>query len=338
VILLTEYHAGSIRRSASSIGSQQYRHPDEVGISVLAKKRACLLQFPHGCSIIGVILCRPYYFYLLEDTMSTVWYLLRSFFTHKDFLPPANELAGSLFTPLHFGFAAVLLVLLIVLAIRMSKWSERRIRVGFAVLWGVLVCLEAAKILWETYSGAQVRLEVGGILPLYPCSIFLFAMPFAVFGRGKLRYMGCGYVCSLGFLGAAINFFYPANVLSNYSCISFAGFHTFFYHGSMLFCALVMLLSGYHSYKQARTAWDLLLPAIPALAVSIPANLVNFSKIGSDYMFFKLNSFFMAPLGAITPDGLSVVLVYLIYLLIHALPYLPFYIQNKRKSSPQKAG
>ena len=263
--------------------------------------------------------------------MSDFIFLIQNFFTHKDFLPPANELAGTLFTPLHLVTAAILLVLIIFLALRLGKGSERQIRTVFTVIWAFAVVLEVTKILWESFSGAEVNLEVGGVLPLYPCSIFMYAMPLAIFGKGWVRYMGCGYVCSLGFLGGAINFVYPANVLSNYSCISFAGFHTLFYHGAIVFCAIVMIRSGYHSYKRATRAWHLLIPAVPALAVSVVANLVNFSKIGSDYMFFKLNSFFFAPIGAATADWFSVVLVYLIYLLIHALPYLPFFIRNKRK-------
>lgn len=258
--------------------------------------------------------------------------LLRNFFTHKDFLPPAEQIAGTLFTPLHIALAAVLLGIVVFAALRLSKKGERTIRTCLAVLWGLLVLLEPTKILWETYSGATVSFEWGGILPLYPCSIFLYAMPFAIFGRDKLRYMGCGYICTLGLLGGAINFLYPANILNNYSCISFAGFHTFFYHGSIVFCALVMLLSDYHSYRRADKPSDLLLPAVPALSVSVIANLVNFSKVGSDYMFFKLNSFFFAPIGAATPDWFSVLLVYAIYFLIHALPYLPSYLA-KRKTS-----
>ena len=63
------------------------------------------------------------------------------------------------------------------------------------------------------------------------------------------------------------------------------------------------------------------------------ANGVNFSPIGADYMFFKLNSFFFAPLGRATPDWLSVILVYGIYLLIHALPDLPFSAMNRNKEA-----
>ncbi len=266
--------------------------------------------------------------------MSDLIFLFKNFFTHKDFLPPADRLAGTLFTPLHLVFSALLLTAVIGLGLSLAKKSERTVRTAFFVIWITMVCFEIAKIIWESVSGATVNFEAGGILPLYPCSIFMYAMPFAIFGKGWVRYMGCGYTCSLGLLGGAINFLYPANVLGRYSCISFAGFHTFLYHGAIVFCALVMLRSGYHSYTRATRPWHLLIPAIPALAVSVVANAVNFSPIGSDYMFFKLNSFFFAPIGAATPDWLSVILVYLIYLLIHALPYLPSYVSKARARIP----
>ena len=264
--------------------------------------------------------------------MHSLTELLKNFFTHKDFLPPAKDIAGTMFTPLHIIFAVILLGIVIFTGLYLSKKSEKTIRTVFAVIWATVACLEIIKILWETYTGATVNFECGGILPLYPCSIFMYAMPLAIWGKGVVRYMGCGYVCTLGLLGGSINFVYPANILGNYSCISFAGFHTFLYHGAIVFCALVMLKSGYHSYKKVTYARELLLPAIPALCVSVAANAVNFSKVGSDYMFFRLNSFFFAPIGAATPDWLSVIIVYILYLIIHSIPYLPFYIKNSRKS------
>ena len=146
--------------------------------------------------------------------------------------------------------------------------------------------------------------------------------------QGELRRAGCGYLCTLGLLGGTINFVYPATILGNYSCISFAGFHTFFYHGAIVFSALVVLLSGYHSYGGVTKWWQLLVPSIPFLALSVVANVVNFSPIGSDYMFFKLNSFIFAPIGAALPDIATVALVYFAYLLVHALQYLPSYVKN----------
>ncbi len=254
--------------------------------------------------------------------------LFQSFFTHKDFLPSADKLPGTLFTPLHLCFAACLLTLVLLLGLYIGKKSERTIRIFFTAVWILMLVLEPTKILWETFTGSSVSFEAAGILPLYPCSIFMYAMPFAIWGKGKVRFAACGYACSLGLLGAAINFVYPANILSNYSCLSFAGFHTFFYHGSMLLCAIIMLRSGYHSYRSITSPLYLLLPSIPFLCVSVPANAVNFSPIHADYMFFRLDSFIFAPLGRATPDWLAVIAVYAVYLIIHALPYLPSYFAN----------
>ena len=149
--------------------------------------------------------------------------LLSYFFTHKDYLPPANELPGTMFTPLHFAFAAVLLAIVIFSAIFVSKRNERTIQTVMCAVWLFVTVGEAIKIVWESTTGEVVALPLGSLLPLYPCSIFIYAMPLAIFGKGVVRKMGCGYVCTLGFLGGAINFVYPATVLGDYSCFSLAG-------------------------------------------------------------------------------------------------------------------
>ena len=68
--------------------------------------------------------------------------LLPNFFTHKDFLPPADTIPGTLFTPLHIVFAAIFLVVVITMAIVISRKSEKTVRTVMAVLWGTVVVLE----------------------------------------------------------------------------------------------------------------------------------------------------------------------------------------------------
>ena len=263
--------------------------------------------------------------------------LLDNFFTHKDFLPAAKNIPGTLFTPLHFAFAAVLLCGVIALALFFSKRSERARRTLFFVLWVLLVVFEASKIIWESFTGKTVGIELRGVLPLYPCSIFMYALPLCIFGHGNVHRAGCGYICTLGLLGGAINFVYPANILSRYSCLSFAGLHTFFYHGAIVMCAMILLLSRDHSFRGVTKWQQLLLPMLPMLCVSVVANAVNFSPIDADYMFFKLESFIFAPLGRALPDVATVALVYFAYLLIHTVPYLPSYIANRRKEKQSAA-
>ncbi len=255
--------------------------------------------------------------------------LLRNFFTHKDFLPPAEEWPGTLFSPLQIGFCALVAVFLAFACLRCAKKREGYRKKVYFLLWLVMLVTEPIISVYDCCAGERVFLDWAGVLPLWPCSIFLYAAPFAIFGRGRVQQAAGGYICTLGLLGGLVNFVYPANYLSAYSCISFAGFRTIFYHGSMVFTAVTMLLSGEHDFTHAARWQDLLLPATPALLTSIPANLVNFTIPGCDYMFFKLESFFFAPIGRATPDWLSVLVVYGLYLLLHALPYLPCYWKNR---------
>lgn len=264
--------------------------------------------------------------------MWTIGEVLRNFFTHRDHLPEAGLLPGTLFTPLHIVFALVCVGLVALACWRLHKKPEKTIRRVFTVLWAAITVLEVLKIIWETVSGSVVEFNWVGILPLYPCSVFMYAMPFAIWGKGKVRESACGYVCSLGLVGGLVNFVYPANILSSYSCLSFAGMHTFFYHGTIVLCALTMVLSGYHKLTGIMRFRQLLQPAVPFLIVSVVANLVNFSPINADYMFFKLESFIFAPIGAALPSWATVTITYLAYLLIHALPYLPSYFANRRKA------
>ncbi len=251
-------------------------------------------------------------------------YLIRNFFTHKDYLAPASEIPGTLFTPLHYAFSAVLLFIVVFGALRLCKKQEYIKRV-FTVIWVVLAILEPVVVLWESVSGKTVGLDLRLNLSLYPCSIFLYVMPFFLWGNELCKKIAGGYLCTLGLIGAAINFVYPAIRLASYSCISFAGFHTFLYHGSMLFVCLVLLVSGEHRYTNVEHWWELFLPCIPTLLLSIPANIVNYT-FDADYMFFRGKFPLIAQIGSGLSEGSIFVLVYLFYIFVPALFYLPSYL------------
>lgn len=262
--------------------------------------------------------------------------LIRNFFTHKDFLGEL-DLPGKLFSPLHLVFSALLLAAVVILAVALAKASRHTQKRVIMALWVIFLVLEVVKTTYESLSGSEPRFEVGGILPLYPCSVYLFFLPFCFSEKRCVRLAACGYLFTMGLLGAAVNFVYPVNVLSNYSCISFMGFHTLFFHGTMLFTMLVMMFSGYHRYNHIEHPWELFLPALPMLILSIPANIVNYSPIGSDYMFFKADSFFLPAIFGSMPDWQTTVIAYLIYTLLPALFYLPGYMVNvKRKMQNAK--
>ena len=260
--------------------------------------------------------------------MKNFAYLIENFFTHKDKLAPADQLPGTMFTPLHFAVAGILLAAVIIGAILTYK-KERLIKPMFTVMWATMVVMEFTKIIWESTTGNVVRLEITGILPLYACSLYMYTMPFAIWGKGRVKLAACGYVCTLGLLGASVNFFYPMTVLYRYSIISFSAMHSMIFHAVMLFTCLVMLLSGYHRYTRVTNVWQLFLPCIPSLILSIPANIINYTY-KADYMFFRGTSAFLPAIFGDTPKVLVTLIIYALYIIVPACFYLPSFIAQKR--------
>lgn len=251
--------------------------------------------------------------------------LFRYFFTNKAYLP--DDLPGRLFSPLHIVFMVILIISVPLLAWLLRKMDKKKMKILFIVLWATISVLEVVKIVWESCTNPN-GFEVTGILPLYICSIFMYVMPFAVGGEASVaRRSACAFVCTLNLIGGLVNFIYPSNVLTSYSCISFAGLHTLFYHGTMVFVALLMLFSGYYSFKNIK---DAILAFIPLVIVSIPANIINF-VYGCSYMFFR-GGFPFSIISDHLPEWLWIIILYVAYALIPFLFYLPSFIANKIKA------
>lgn len=254
--------------------------------------------------------------------MKDLGYVLENFFTHKDYLVAAQYIPGTLYTPLHLIFEAILLIIIFGYAFYLNR-HRHLIKRTFAILWFILLILEVAIIFWDSTAGKVKGLDLANDLSLYPCSIFLYTLPFAIWGEGLSKKIACGYICTLGMLGAVVNFLYPISRLTSYSCISFPGFHTFFFHGSMLFVYIVMMMSGYHRYSHIESPKELILPCVASVIVSIPANIINYSPINADYMYFKGRFFLLAKLFPHCNCVQITLILYFLYITIPALFYLP---------------
>ena len=269
--------------------------------------------------------------------MKDFGYVIENFFTHKDFLAPPHLIPGTIGTPLSIVFEVALLVFIIVSAVYVSK-RKRLVKPVLVGLWAVLVVWEFGIVYWNSVSGRRVGLDLVLDLPLYPCSIYLYALPMIVWGSAFWRRLGCGYMATLGVLGAVVNFVYPVARLTTYSCISFAGFHTFSFHGSMLFTWLVLLRCGMLHYGGAKRVRDLFTPCLLSLMVSIPANLINYSPIHGDYMYFRGQFPLVAQIFRGFTDVQITVILYALYILVPAAIYLPGYLINRRSASKHPGG
>lgn len=263
--------------------------------------------------------------------MSQFRFLLENFFTHKDFLPPFDQIPGTLFTPLQFAVSFSVLLLAVLAASAVSR-HPGLVRNSLAAVWAIQVVFEFIMFFWEGTAGREICWNWTTSLPLYPCSIYLFIMPVILWGRGLAKQACCGCLCTLGIVGALVAVFYPAGRLTTYSCISFVGFHTMIYHSAIVFSALVVMLTGVHRYDHVEHWYELFLPCIPSLLASVPANILNYSPLNSDYMYFTGDFPTVYAIFGDAPELLVTAGVYTWYLFIPAIFYLPSYLHGKWKA------
>ena len=159
------------------------------------------------------------------------------FFSLPQQYPPAG-----LFSQGHLLLLA-LTALGISVSLRLSKGMtdlavRRTVRVVTALLW----VLEAAKIFF-------VLLVVGSrnpneFLPLYYCSIILYAGLFSSLELPFWRHVGDAFIVMGGMVGGAVFLLMPTTSLPQYPTFHFISWHSFFLHGAMIYLGLLLLISG----------------------------------------------------------------------------------------------
>lgn len=196
------------------------------------------------------------------------------FFTSHDWLgrsgPFANNLEYLLYTLFFIIISSVLIVLLKI------KKNPKAVKITLIVLWSINLVLDILKLVALRLRGP---FNINSDMLLYICSLFLYAMPFAIWGKGKLKNIGCTFVCTIGLFGTIMNFVVPSTVI-DHSLFSFLGFHTMTYHLNLFLVPLIMLITGYHKIQWKDFGWAFL----GFVVMTLPALFFNFMA-GTDWMY-----------------------------------------------------
>lgn len=204
---------------------------------------------------------------------------MKEFFTSNDWLgrtgPFTNNLEYLLF---YLGFFIFGVALVCILA---HKKNPKATKIVLIVLWGINVFVDMLKLYALQLDG---EFNVGGDMLLYICSLFLYAMPFALWGKGKLKDIACTFICTIGVFGALMNFVVPGVVDTN-SLFSFWGLHTTIYHLNLFLVPAIMLITGYHKLKWKDFGWAFL----GFVVLTIPALFFNFMA-DTDWMYLRVGN------------------------------------------------
>ncbi|MCH4020332.1 MAG: YwaF family protein [Erysipelotrichaceae bacterium] len=160
------------------------------------------------------------------------------------------------------------------------QWSYTRIRSLIKTMIVILCLLEIIKIGWRFYYGYGPQLNTW--VPLYFCSITLFAGILSAFAKGTLQHIGDVFLCTGGLCGGIVFLMYPATSLMSFPAFHFLSIHSFLYHGCMTYLGILMNRSGLVCLKSS----DFRYYAMYVLFFCILALILNQRK-DSNLMFIS---------------------------------------------------
>lgn len=156
---------------------------------------------------------------------------------------PDESNSCGIFTLGHFILIILTTVGIITALIKTKNKSKddvsRIIKNMTIIIW----ILEVFRIGFNLYIG-EIH-NVNSYLPLYYCSLLLYAGAMSSFGKGKIKRAGDVFLATGGIIGGIIFIIFPTTSLPSYPMFHFLSIHSFFFHGTMVYLGLLINITHY---------------------------------------------------------------------------------------------
>lgn len=210
-----------------------------------------------------------------------------NFFDYKDFIPSEDKqnVTWSL-EHLVFIFLAILAIVLLCIFLRNIKSQKVDLYLKFIAI--IMPILEVIKIVWETYWDIKMGhgFNLVGLLPLYTCSMFIYVLPFAGFGKGKVKECALAFLTTISVFAGLTNFFIPP-IFNDYPFFTYASFTSLNYHFLMVFTGVFLVATRYYT-PNLKSVLKGFIPVLLFSMIVIPIDYYMFYKVSPwvDYMLY----------------------------------------------------
>lgn len=144
---------------------------------------------------------------------------------------------------LHHFILLFTTIILIILALFFSVKKDIDVNKIIKRSTITIIILEIIMISFKIYSNGIAN--INSYVPLYYCSLFIYASFLSSFTKGKLKRMGDVFLATGTIVGGLIFIFYPSTSLPDYPAFHFVSIHSFFFHGLMVYIGLLINLKNY---------------------------------------------------------------------------------------------
>ena len=159
------------------------------------------------------------------------------------FAKPGEYEACGIFGIEHF-FLLIITIIGIKVAVNHTDISnknviKKRIQIVTICAW----VLEIIKIIFNLSIGNGNNINT--YVPLYYCSILLYAGIFSSLGKGTLKRIGDVFLATGGIIGGIIFLILPTTSITTYPMLHYLSLQSFIYHGAMVYLGIIINKSQY---------------------------------------------------------------------------------------------
>lgn len=190
--------------------------------------------------------------------------------------------ACKLFTPGHFALIITTLVCVFLALKKTINKSKEEVYKIIKRLTIIVWILEVVKICFKLQDYKIINVKEW--VPLYYCSLLLYAGLLSSFAKGKLKRVGDVFLATGSIIGGIIFILFPTTSLPTYPAFHFISIHSFFFHGTMVY--LTILVNKTH-YIELDKKDGLYFAGLVGVAC-VTALIVNI-KFNSNLMFISKN-------------------------------------------------
>jgi hypothetical protein len=249
-----------------------------------------------------------------------------NFFDYKDFIPSEDK-QNVMWSNAHIIFIVLSVLAIIFLCYFFRNIRGKSVDKYLKIIAIVIPILEVIKITWETYWDLKLGhgFNITGLLPLYTCSMFIYVLPFAGWGKGRVKECALAFLTTLSVFAGLTNFFIPP-IFNTYPFFSYASFTSLNYHFLMVFTGIFIVATRYY-VPNFKSIFKGFIPLLLFSIIVIPFDYIMFynGHYWIDYMLYIHG--FGAPilpeisdaLGKVSLRGVYTILMMGGYLLITLL-------------------
>ena len=146
----------------------------------------------------------------------------------------------------------------------------------------VMWIFEVIIVLFKVITGGIKN--INNYVPLYYCSLLLYAGLLSSFAKNELKRMGDVFLATGGIIGGIVFILYPSTSLPTYPAIHIVSLHSFVFHGIMIYLGLLINKTKYIEIQSSDIKYYFILVG----SICVLAYIVN-NIFGSNLMFISKN-------------------------------------------------